>query len=129
MMTGKKQTAGIWPLALWSVAATALLLFAVSGGSGLGSVHRRMLLSRPLGTSDFTGLVLNQLVTGRVGGASASLLASNNSTAFKRADQRCRPPSPDMPPLPALKRAGAWEGGNPNAAGNATAVVTLHMDR
>lgn len=128
-MSLKKQTAGIWPLALWSLAATAMLLFAVSGSGGLGSVQRRMLLARPLATGDLTGLaVLDHLVSGRVGGASANLLAAN-TTAYKRANERCRAPTPDSPPLPKLKRAGAWDGGKPAVSGNATAIVTLHIDR
>jgi hypothetical protein len=123
----KKQAAGIWPLALWSVAATALLFFAVTGPS-LSSVQRRMLLSRPLGTGDLTGLVLDHLASGKVGSSPVSLLSAN-STAYKRAFERCRLPPPGAPPLPKLKRAGAWDGARPEAAGNATAVVTLHMER
>ncbi|KAI3436166.1 hypothetical protein D9Q98_002223 [Chlorella vulgaris] len=121
------KRAGIVPLALWSVAAMALLLVAATG-SGLGVVQRRVLLSRPLATGDLTGLVLDHLVTGRVVGASASLLSAN-STAYKRANERCRRPAADAPPLPKLRRAASWEGSRPKAAGNATAILAMPMDR
>ena len=124
------RRAGAWRLALACAAGIALLLLASSGDT-LTFVHRRMLLAAPLARGGLSAAPsLAWTVSGKVGGPEAQLPSTAAySTAYRQAVQRCRAPPTGSAPLPKLKRAGAWEGSNSSADGNATVVTTLHVDR
>lgn len=122
----------LWRLAVWSVAGVCLLLLLATSDS-LSYVQNRMLLSAPVPPSRGGAAAAadsTQPLVGRVGGSLVQLPASAaNSTAYLAASQRCRPAPEGSPPLPELKRAGAWEGAQPARGGNTTVVTTLHVDR
>ncbi|KAL4458883.1 hypothetical protein ABPG75_013748 [Micractinium tetrahymenae] len=121
----------MWRLAVWSVVGTSLLLLAANSDS-LAYVQRRMLLSAaPVASAHPGGSGADpQPLVGRVGGKLVQLpVPSPNATAYRTAFKRCRPPAEGEPALPALKRAGAWEGADASRGGNTTVVTTLHVDR
>jgi hypothetical protein len=124
----RARRAGAWRLALVCAAGIALLLLTASGDS-LSYVQRRMLLAAPRGGLPVAPS-LASTVSGKVGGPAVQLPSTAAySTAYREAFQRCRAPPHGSPPLPKLKRAGAWEGSNSSADGNTTVVTTLHIDR
>lgn len=126
----RARRAGAWRLALVCAAGIALLLLTASG-DGLSYVQRRMLLAAPLARGGVSSAPSRALTaSGKVGGPAVQLPSTAAySTAYRQAFQRCRAPPKGSPPLPKLKRAGAWEGSNSSADGNATVVTTLHIDR
>ncbi len=118
----------IWRLAIWSVGAISLLLLAANSDS-IAYVQRRMLLSAA--PSAHGGASDPQPLVGRVAGKLVQLPApSPNATTYRGAFKRCRPPPADGDVLvPALKRAGVWDGADTSRGGNTTVVTTLHADR
>lgn len=120
----------IWRLAIWSVGAISLLLLAANSDS-IAYVQRRMLLSAAPSVPAHGGASDPQPLVGRVAGKLVQLPApSPNATTYRDAFKRCRPPPADGDVLvPALKRAGVWDGADASRGGNTTVVTTLHADR
>lgn len=125
--------------AVWAAAAT---LYTFGGAGPLTTAGPRRLLLQPdqqlsplqarLANMDPAALHLlrtgqrpegSTARSGRVGGPTATLPADAAVLG------RCRAPADGGTPLPQLRRAGGWQGGEPSRDGNVTVVTALHIDQ